>query len=127
MTREDVARLVGGERADLIFTDPPYNVPIDRNVCGLGTIRHREFAFASGEMTQGNIGSNVTISPSVKSVSDGSKVLNSGRSTRSGSGRRSTRPRTEMSRYPPRFRTRMTSSLTTRRGFRSKARSMRTT
>jgi hypothetical protein len=30
----------------------PYNVAIDGNVSGLGTIRHREFAMASGEMTR---------------------------------------------------------------------------
>ena len=45
------ATLLGEERADLIFTDPPYNVPIDGNVGGLGSIHHRDFAFASGEMT----------------------------------------------------------------------------
>jgi DNA modification methylase len=44
-------RLLRGERADLVFTDPPYNVPIDRNVCGLGCIRHREFAMGTGEMS----------------------------------------------------------------------------
>ena len=44
-------RLMGGDRAQLIFTDPPYNVPIDGHVCGLGEIRHREFAMAAGEMT----------------------------------------------------------------------------
>ena len=48
----DIDRLIDGERADLVFTDPPYNVAIDGNVCGLGAIRHREFAFASGEMSQ---------------------------------------------------------------------------
>ncbi|MEQ1955913.1 DNA methyltransferase [Mesorhizobium sp. CN2-181] len=50
-SREDVQRLMGAEKADLIFTDPPYNVPIDGHVGGLGSIRHREFAFASGEMS----------------------------------------------------------------------------
>ena len=45
-------RLLGGERVDLVFTDPPYNVAIDGNVCGLGGVRHREFAFASGEMDE---------------------------------------------------------------------------
>jgi DNA modification methylase len=46
------ARLLGNERVDLIFTDPPYNVPIQGHVSGLGKVRHREFAFASGEMSQ---------------------------------------------------------------------------
>ena len=48
----DIRTLMGRERAHLIFTDPPYNVPIDGHVCGKGSTRHREFAFASGEMTQ---------------------------------------------------------------------------
>jgi DNA modification methylase len=45
------AQLMDGERADLIFTDPPYNVRIDGHVCGLGRIRHREFAMGAGEMS----------------------------------------------------------------------------
>jgi len=45
-------RLMNGETADLVFTDPPYNVTIDGNVCGLGSVKHREFAFASGEMSK---------------------------------------------------------------------------
>jgi DNA modification methylase len=48
----DLDRLMGGARADLVFTDPPYNVAIDGNVCGLGSVKHREFAFASGEMSK---------------------------------------------------------------------------
>jgi hypothetical protein len=48
----DFELLMSGEKADLIFTDPPYNVKIDGNVGGLGAIKHREFAFASGEMTE---------------------------------------------------------------------------
>src|SRR6185437_740198 len=32
--------------------DPPYNVAIDGHVCGLGRVRHREFAMASGEMSE---------------------------------------------------------------------------
>ena len=47
-----VARLLGDDKADLIFTDPPYNVPINGHVSGLGAMRHREFAFAAGEMTR---------------------------------------------------------------------------
>lgn len=49
---EDYDTLLGPGRADLVFTDPPYNVPIDGHVCGLGRIEHREFAMASGEMTE---------------------------------------------------------------------------
>lgn len=49
---EDYARLLGNERVDMVFTDPPYNVAIDGNVCGLGSVKHREFAFASGEMSE---------------------------------------------------------------------------
>jgi 16S rRNA G966 N2-methylase RsmD len=45
------ARLLGEAKAALIFTDPPYNVPIGGHVSGLGRARHREFAMASGEMT----------------------------------------------------------------------------
>lgn len=45
------ATLLEGGKANLIFTDPPYNVPISGHVSGLGKIRHREFAMASGEMS----------------------------------------------------------------------------
>lgn len=43
--------LMGGEKAGMVFTDPPYNVPITGHVSGLGKVRHREFAMASGEMS----------------------------------------------------------------------------
>ncbi len=46
------AALLDGEQADLVFTDPPYNVRIDGNVSGLGAVRHREFQMASGEMSE---------------------------------------------------------------------------
>lgn len=49
---DDYQTLMAGERADLVFTDPPYNVPIDGHVCGLGRIRHREFAMGAGEMSE---------------------------------------------------------------------------
>jgi DNA modification methylase len=44
--------LLGGQPVSLIFTDPPYNVPIDGHVCGLGRVRHREFAMGIGEMSE---------------------------------------------------------------------------
>jgi len=45
-------RLLNGTQADLVFTDPPYNVPIQGHVSGNGNIKHREFAMASGEMSE---------------------------------------------------------------------------
>ncbi|HEV7265501.1 MAG TPA: ParB/Srx family N-terminal domain-containing protein [Falsiroseomonas sp.] len=45
-------RLLGTARAQMVFTDPPYNVPIEGHVCGLGGVKHREFAMASGEMSE---------------------------------------------------------------------------
>jgi DNA modification methylase len=44
--------LLEGAKAEFVFTDPPYNVPIHGHVCGLGRIHHREFAMASGEMME---------------------------------------------------------------------------
>jgi DNA modification methylase len=44
------AALMKHEQASLVFSDPPYNVRIEGNVSGLGAVRHREFAMASGEM-----------------------------------------------------------------------------
>jgi DNA modification methylase len=44
--------LLDGAKAEFVFTDPPYNVPIDGHVCGLGRIRHGNFAMGCGEMSQ---------------------------------------------------------------------------
>lgn len=44
---------MAGCSARLVFTDPPYNVPIAGHVQGRGRTHHREFAFASGEMSEG--------------------------------------------------------------------------
>ena len=49
---ETYRRLMGAERAAMVFTDPPYNVKIDGHATGKGKVRHREFAMASGEMTE---------------------------------------------------------------------------
>jgi DNA modification methylase len=49
---ETYQQLLGDARAQMVFTDPPYNVPISGHVGGLGAIQHREFAMASGEMSQ---------------------------------------------------------------------------
>ncbi len=46
-----VTRLMDGAQAQMVFIDPPYNVPVLGHVQGRGAIKHREFAFASGEMS----------------------------------------------------------------------------
>jgi DNA modification methylase len=43
--------ILGAKKAQMVFTDPPYNVAIAGNVSGLGKVKHREFAMASGEMS----------------------------------------------------------------------------
>jgi DNA modification methylase len=48
---ENYEGLMDGAKADLVITDPPYNVAIDGHASGLGKVRHREFAMASGEMS----------------------------------------------------------------------------
>ena len=48
---ESYARLMQGERAQMVFTDPPWNIAIEDNVSGLGAVKHKDFAMACGEMT----------------------------------------------------------------------------
>ena len=45
-------QLLKNAKAEFVFTDPPYNVPIDGHVCGLGRIRHADFAMGCGEMSE---------------------------------------------------------------------------
>jgi DNA modification methylase len=45
------AALLGPDRAQMAFTDPPYNLRVDGHVGGSGAIKHREFPMASGEMS----------------------------------------------------------------------------
>ncbi|HLM82950.1 MAG TPA: DNA methyltransferase [Terriglobales bacterium] len=49
---EAYSRLMGKRQAGVVFTDPPYNVPIDGHVSGLGKKRHPNFPMASGEMSE---------------------------------------------------------------------------
>jgi len=51
LNQTDIDRLMSGAKARTVFSDPPYNVPINGHVCGLGKIKHREFKQASGEMS----------------------------------------------------------------------------
>ena len=47
----EVERLMAGQKAGMVFIDPPYNVPIAGHVQGRGKVQHPEFDFASGEMS----------------------------------------------------------------------------
>jgi DNA modification methylase len=49
---ENLETLMDGELAQMVLTDSPYNVKISGHVSGLGKHKHREFAQASGEMSE---------------------------------------------------------------------------
>lgn len=44
--------LMDGKLADLVFTDPPFNVRVDGQASGNGKTKHREFPMASGELSE---------------------------------------------------------------------------
>ena len=48
---ESYARVLGTDKADMMFADPPYNVPIAGHVSGLGAVKHADFVMASGELS----------------------------------------------------------------------------
>lgn len=45
-------RLMEQTQAAMVFTDPPYNVPIEGHASGLGCVTHRDFVMASGELSE---------------------------------------------------------------------------
>ena len=45
-------RLMGDRLAAMVFTDPPYNLQVQGCISGLGKVKHREFEYASGEMSE---------------------------------------------------------------------------
>ena len=51
LERESYQALLGGERAEMVFVDPPFNVPVQHHVSGLGKAKHPEFLMASGELS----------------------------------------------------------------------------
>lgn len=48
---ESYAHLLGADKAEMMFADPPYNLLVNGHVSGLGAIKHPEFAMASGELS----------------------------------------------------------------------------
>ena len=45
-------QLMGGKKAQMVFTDPPYNVAVDGHVSRRGRAKHADFAMAAGEMSE---------------------------------------------------------------------------
>ena len=45
-----VARLLAGERAQMVMIDPPYGCKIENNVSGNGRVRHQDFVMGAGEV-----------------------------------------------------------------------------
>lgn len=58
---EAFQRLMAGEKAQIVFMDPPYNIPISGHVSGLGKVQHSEFAMASGEMSESDFAEFLTV------------------------------------------------------------------
>jgi DNA modification methylase len=48
---QSYAKVLGTDKADMMFADPPYNVPVEGHVSGLGLVQHVDFAMASGELS----------------------------------------------------------------------------
>ena len=71
---ESLQRLMDATKARMVFIDPPYNVRIDGHVCGLGAVKHADFAMASGEMSEAEFTSFLAkaLSNLAGSCSDGS-------------------------------------------------------
>lgn len=51
LDRESYPVLLDKKQAQMVFIDPPFNVPIQGHVSGLGKAQHSEFVMASGEMS----------------------------------------------------------------------------
>jgi DNA modification methylase len=52
LDRSVINTLMNCEKAEMVFTDPPWNLRVHGHVGGLGKTRHREFAMGSGEMSR---------------------------------------------------------------------------
>jgi hypothetical protein len=49
LNKDSYVTLLGAQKAQMVFTNPPHNVAIAGNVSGLGKVKQREFAMASGK------------------------------------------------------------------------------
>jgi DNA modification methylase len=51
LKKDTYQKLLNKKVANMVLCDNPYNVPIDKHVCGNGKIKHKEFQMASGELS----------------------------------------------------------------------------
>ena len=51
LVADSYVRVLGSDKAQMVFADPPYNVEIDGHASGLGKVKHKNFAMASGELS----------------------------------------------------------------------------
>lgn len=49
---ESYVKVLDGDLAAVVISDPPFNVRIQGNVSGMGKVKHRDFVMAAGEMTE---------------------------------------------------------------------------
>ena len=54
---ESYAHVLGADKADMMFADPPYNVPIEGHVSGLGSGQTRRFCHGVGRALAGAVSS----------------------------------------------------------------------
>jgi DNA modification methylase len=51
LSNESYSILMEGRRAQMVFTDPPYNVSIERVISAHGKVKHADFVMAVGELS----------------------------------------------------------------------------
>lgn len=62
-----VERLMNGELAELVFTDPPYGCVITNNVSGLGRVKHENFRMGAGQESLPELASTI-LRPAFRNV-----------------------------------------------------------
>lgn len=60
-------KLLQGERAELIVTDPPYGCVIEQNVSGNGKVKHENFVMGAGETSLSEFATGL-LRPAIKSM-----------------------------------------------------------
>lgn len=50
LEKDNFEKLFSDKKADMIFTDPPYNLKVDGQICRIRRKHYKEFTMASGEM-----------------------------------------------------------------------------